>query len=48
MARKKTQPTATGPTRKGSGYDADAIHTLEGLAAVPGITCRMPEGVRGR
>ena len=34
MARKKTQPTATGPTRKGSGYDADAIHTLEGLEAV--------------
>src|SRR5688500_7500861 len=24
----------SGPTRKGSGYDADAIHTLEGLEAV--------------
>jgi len=44
MARKKTESASAGPggalsgktvpTRKGSGYDADAIQTLEGLEAV--------------
>src|SRR6478672_7049753 len=39
MATKKTSKAKgprgkQGPTRKGSGYDADAIHTLEGLEAV--------------
>src|SRR5882672_4526862 len=34
MARKKSEPATSGPTRNGSGYDADAIQTLEGLEAV--------------